>query len=258
MRASHPVWPLALLVVTAATALRADYSNDFTSQSEADFTRYQPLAGLGAGGTYSFPGSGGFRIQAAASPLPGLVGPGRAGILLNGPAYGDFTLSFEILNYSTANAQFVGAFGRVTTPGLGTLNGYALGLDTLTSQLLISRVTGEQSLGPIGLTAQSAALTLNADVAYVLEFSAIGTEFSGRISEKASGTVLATVSGTDATYAGGVLALGAVAQSPAAGATAGATFGNLAVVTVPEPSTWALALGGAGLLAWSIRNRRRG
>ncbi|HTH46661.1 MAG TPA: hypothetical protein VMB21_04055 [Candidatus Limnocylindria bacterium] len=250
---SNPLILLAAITALTAPAL-ADYSNDFTSGTDADFTHYSPLQGFGAGGVYSFPG-GGYSISAPASPLPGTLGPGRAASFLTAQNYGDFNVSYDILGYSAANAQFMGVFSRVSTPGLGTLNGYAMGLDTTTGQLFISRVQGEQSLGPIGVSAVSAALTLNPANAYSLSFSAVGSSFTGSLRDKLTGTLLATVSGTDSTYASGELGLGVAAQTFDAGALAQATFDNLSVSAVPEPAGWAFTAAG-GLVAFAWLRRR--
>ena len=249
--------PLALLAAAAALtpSVLADYSNDFTSHSDADFQHYSPLSGFGAGGVYSFPGGGGYSIAAPASPAPGQLGPARVGSFLTGQTYGDFTVHYDISGYSTASPQFMGVFSRVSTPGLGTLNGYAMGLDTTSGQLFISRVQGEQSLGPISASAVSGALTLSPSATYSLSFTAVGSSFNGSIWDKATGTVLATVSGTDSTYASGEIGFGVAAQSFASGASAQAVFGNLSVASVPEPSTWALAVTGLVGLGWTLRRR---
>jgi hypothetical protein len=255
---NHIPNPLVLLAVAAAltTPVLADYSNSFASGSDADFTHYSPLQAFGAGAVYSFPG-GGYSISAPASPAPGQLGPARAASFLTGQSYGDFTVHYDISGYSTANPQFMGVFARVSTPGLGTLNGYAMGLDTTTGQLFISRVAAEQSLGPISASAVSGALTLSPSTTYSLSFTAVGSSFNGAIWDKATGTVLATVSGTDSNYASGEIGLGVAAQSFAAGASAQAVFGNLSVASVPEPSTWALAVTGLAAVGWTMRRRTR-
>ncbi len=250
---TNPLIVLAALAALAAPAL-ADYSNDFTSGSDADFTHYSPLQGFGAGSVYTFP-AGGYGISAPASPAPGALGPARAGSFLSGQSYADFNVTYDILSYSTANAQFMGVFGRVSTPGLGTLNGYAMGLDTTTGQLFISRVQGEQSLGPIGASAVSAALTLNPADAYSLSFSAVGSAFTGSLRDKSTGTLLASVSGADSTYASGELGFGVAAQTLTAGASAEAVFDNLSVTAVPEPAGWAFTAAG-GLVAFAWLRRR--
>jgi hypothetical protein len=202
---------------------------------------------------YTFPSGAGYSISAPASPLPGTVGPARAGSFLIGQTYTDFNVSYDILGYSVANPQFMGAFARVTTPGLGTLNAYALGLDTTTSQLIISRIRNEQSLGAIGPSAASAALTLNPADTFRLSFSATGGLFTGTVTDLTTGTLLATVSGSDGNYPGGQIGLGVAAQSFANGAVAQATFGNFQVTATPEPSMLALAALGMGLLCRAVR-----
>ena len=254
----NPAFSAFFAVLTGlliAVPASADYSNDFASQSDADFTRYSPLAGFGAGGVFTFPSGSGYRIGALASPAPSPLGPARAAAFITGQTFGDFTVSYTIRDYSTASPQFLGVFSRVSTPGLGTLNGYAMGLDTSTGQIFISRVQGEASQGPISPSAVSSTLSLVPSQTYSLSFSAMGPAFNGSIADSA-GTVLATISGVDGTYAVGQLGLGVAAQSLAAGATAGATFGSLQVAAVPEPSTWALGTVGLATLGWMARRRR--
>ena len=71
-----------LLVWTSvcARAAAAGQFDDFNSGQDADWTHYEPLAGFGAGGSYSFPNEG-YRIVAAISPAPAALGPARAGSL---------------------------------------------------------------------------------------------------------------------------------------------------------------------------------
>ncbi|MEN9677981.1 MAG: hypothetical protein RIS76_3877 [Verrucomicrobiota bacterium] len=72
---------------------------------------------------------------------------------------------------------------------------------------------------------------------YSLSFTAVGSSFKGSISYQ-TGTELARISGADSTLTSGQVGFGLAARTRAAGATSQATFGNLQVAPVPEPSTY--------------------
>jgi PEP-CTERM motif len=191
------------------------------------------------------------------SAAPGTLGPGRAGSFVTGQSYANFSLSFDVIAHTGSTSAFAGSFVRVSTPGLGTLNGYAVGIDFSVDRLFISKVVGEASKGAIGPNAASASLTLNPSDVYTVNYTAIGADQQATLIDKTTSTVLATVSGSDATYASGQVGLGLALQTGTAGLQTGATFGNFAVSSVPEPSTWALGvLGLAGVIAAGARRNR--
>ncbi len=123
-----------LLACTSLVALPAlaDFSDNFQSGDNA-WTHYSPLTPFGSPATYSFPNLG-YQISVPQSLAPTQLGDGRGGSFVTGQSYSDFSLSFDVFG-GGGSPQFTGAFTRVTTPGLGTLNGYAVGFDYATDQL---------------------------------------------------------------------------------------------------------------------------
>lgn len=117
-----------LLVCTAFIVLpaRADFSDGFHSGDNA-WTHYSPLTPFGSPATYSFPNVG-YQISVAQSLAPTQLGFGRGASFVTGPVYSDFSWRFDLLG-AGSSPQFAGAYTRVTTPGLDTLNGYAVGFD---------------------------------------------------------------------------------------------------------------------------------
>ncbi len=122
---------------------------------------------------------------------------------------------------------------------------------------VINKVVNEASAGSIGATAVSPVVALNTADGYTITYTALGAFQQATLTDKTTGNVVTTVYGTDGSYTGGQIGLGVVLESTTPGLTASATFGNFSVTSVPEPSTWALAVIGLGAVAWSSRPQRR-
>jgi len=213
------------------------------------------LAQFGAPGIYSFP-SGGYRIQATASPDPAALGPGRAGSLrsdLN--IMGNFLAGADLVDWDNNLSQSFGVFGRITGPGFGTTRGYAFTYST--AGLLAISVINNETL----TTLTSEAYRLNPAKDYHLTFSATGRDFAGELFElpPEGGRIPVAVIGiSDSTYSSGVTGLGVF--SNVGSGVADATFDNYQAFTfiVPEPRTWSiLTIGATGLLYAAARRRRR-
>jgi hypothetical protein len=242
---------LATIVLLSAAPLARGQADDFNDGNDTEWTRYSPLAPFGAGATYSFP-SGGYKIAAPPSPDRGNLGPARAGSFRPN-VYTRFYASVDLVNWNDALDQAFGLLARVTTPGLGTTNGYAFTYATQGPSIDISRITAE---APAGVAAMNFQLDPAQD--YRLVFEGNGTTLTGSVYALSDlSTPLATISGDDATYASGISGLvifdNTGSTSPGVGADA--TFDNyVAAVQIPEP-------GSAGLLlvvgAWALRRRRR-
>ena len=228
-----------------------NFQADFNDGSDAGWARYTPLSAFGVGSSFTFP-AGGYHIGSDGSPAPGVFGPARAGSFRNDVNVTDFHVGYDLVGWGTT-PQFAGAFTRVTTPGLGTLNGYAMGYDFSVDRLFISLLTGESVKKVI---AASGVIPLDTAKSYRLEFTGTGSTLGGNIVDLSNGSVLASISGNDATYASGIFGLGVAAQSSTAGVGAAVTFDNVSVT--PEPGTWALLGTGAIVLGLFGRRPRSG
>ena len=238
---------LLSLLPHGGTVARAQ-SDNFNGGNDTAWTHYDPFSGFGAPATYSFPG-GGYRIQSALSPSPGTLGPSRAGSLRTDQTYTDFSVSYDLVDWNNSLNQAFGVLGRVTNPGLGTTDGYALTYSTGGS-IDISRITGE---APTGLG--SFSVTLNPANDYRFVFTGTGNTLAGQVFDLSDlSTPLATVTSTDSTYGSGIN--GFVVFDNSGAATADATFDNY-VATVPEPSSLALLVaGGVGLMLFRRRSSK--
>jgi hypothetical protein len=225
-------------------------TDDFNDGNDTGWTRYDPLAGFGAPATFSFPG-GGYRIQAGVSPNPGLLGPGRAGSVRTDQSYSDFSVSFDLVDWNNAQDQAFGALARLSQIGLGTTDGYAFTYAT-DGSIDISRILNEAASN-----VATASVTLNPLNDYRFVFSGTGSSFVGSVFDLANlSTPVATVSGTDATYASGFLGVLVFDNSPTGTGAPDATFDNY-VAVVPEPSSVALlCMGGLVLFRFAARRHR--
>ena len=241
---------LMLPLVAMTFDTHAQITDDFNAGNDAAWTRHQPIQSFGAGGTYSFP-NGGYRIEAAGSPLPGAIGPARAASIATGVSLSDFSVSYDLVDWG-ATPQFAGALTRIGNLGLGTTSGYAAGFDFTVNRLFISRITGEQVSQVVSF---SPVVPLDIAKDYRLTFTGIGNSFTGELSE-IGGPVLTVIAGSDGAYSTGGIGLLVAAQTPTAGVGADATFDNFSAgAAIPEPQTWALL--GVGLASLLMGCKRR-
>ena len=185
------------------------------------------------------------------------MGPGRAGAFVTGQSYGNVSVSYDILSSGTGK-QYAGTFVEVGTLGIGQVSGYTVGYDYSANEFLIAKVVGEVTQGSIASTANSGVLVLTPGDVLHVDYTDINGQQFATLTDKTTGRVLSSISGYDATFTQGSVGLGVALQSAQAGLTATTTFGNFTVtaLTVPEPSTWALATIGLGGLAYFSRRHR--
>ncbi|MBI5385960.1 MAG: hypothetical protein HZA90_14880 [Verrucomicrobia bacterium] len=228
----------ALTLSLCAPSLLAQVES-FDDGNDANWTRIDPLAGVGAGGTgtWSFP-NGAYRIQAAASQAPGTVGPGRAGSMLTDVTLSRFYAAVDIVAWDNSLDQIFGLLARLRNVGLGTTEGYGFTYATRTGraasgQLEIFRVTNEAGSDLTGATLN---FTLQPGASYRLVFAGDGASFTGTVFSVTNlAAPLATVRGTDSSYAVGGVGLFTYDNSPAKNHSADVTFDNFLAAPAAPP-----------------------
>lgn len=175
-----------------------EIEDDFNDGDSVGWTENLPLLQVGGSGSFTFP-DGGYRIQSNPSPNPDVLGPARAGAFRADANYGDFRVEVDVVAIGTANNQDVGLLARISSPGLGTLNGYSWSYDPSAGRVFLNRLDGE-SPNQIG----SEEVSLNPDESYRFVFQGFGEELMGQVfASNDLETPLVTVSGPDDTYASG-------------------------------------------------------
>ncbi len=231
--------------------------DDFNAGNDSAWTRVDPLGNA----VYTFPGGNTYSIGAP-KPATGALGPARAGAYLTGLTLGDFRITVDLVDWdnSAITHQAIGIVARAGQFGLGSTDGYYFHYDPVGtaggSKLWIDLITDEASAGG----ASSGITALNPALDYRLEFTGVGSVFTGKV--YAFGdfvNALSSVTFTDSTYASGGVALlvadqGALTTGNQSGL---ATFDNFSATAIPEPATTALALAGGCVLGTAYLRRRR-
>jgi len=223
--------------------------DDFNDGNDQGWTRYNPLAPFGAGGSYTVSG-GTYRIQAPPPPNPTVVGPGRAGSLRLDTNFADFFVSVDVVDWADTADQAFGTIARVRETGIGTTDGYGFLYVPVDRNFEMDRFDNEDNTAIAPIT----DLALDPQRDYRITFSGRGEVFTGEVFDLADlSTPLITVTGFDFTYADGVTGL-LVADASSGGVFSDATFDNFHS-TIPEPRS--LALLAATLLAIASSRRVR-
>lgn len=233
--------------------------DDFDGGNDSGWTRFNPLGNA----IYSFPGGNSYRIQAPISPDPGTFGPARAGAYRADEISGDFHVTVDLLDWdnSSDTHQAIGIFARASQIGPGTADGYFFHYDPYGraggATLWIDRITDESA----DFEAVSVSITrLDPSLDYRLEFTASGSELTGRVYELSNlSSPLYEISKTDSTYTSGYFGLLVADQGAllTGNQSADATFDNFSVTAVPEPMSAGLvfALTCIGAAAYVRRQR---
>ena len=216
-------------------------TDDFNDGNDAGWARLNPVDV----GTYTFPG-GALRIAASATPDPVNMGPARAGSLRTGQVLTDFCVAADVMDFSAAEDAAVGLVARVTNPGPGRLNGYALTFQTQDNDFEINRITGES---PQKISAGTVSVTLDPMRRYRFVFAGLGSRLQGRIYDlESGGPPVAVVTADDSTWASGLA--GPIVFSDS-NTPASATFDTWrADGATPPPLGITRDAGGNALLWW--------
>jgi hypothetical protein len=219
-------WLLAL-----APALVLAQSDDF-SHGDSLWSRqdpiYQAYPDAGPQVTFSFPASGGYRIQTAPSPDPSNLYMGRGGSLRADVTYGDsFYVAADLLNWDDTTEQVASVMARVTNPGPGSTSGYLFGYTTSSpgasqGQLGIYLVANEFN-APL----KTAGIRLYPTNSYRLVFFGQGSDLEGRVYQLPNtNTPLCSLSVVDGNWSSGVSGLAQADESASMDAATDVTYGH--------------------------------
>jgi hypothetical protein len=164
-------------------------------------------------------------MQAAPTPLAA-AGPGRVAGLRQDITYTNFFITADLVNWNAANIQAMGIIARVNEPGPGTTDGYTFGIVTgPTPYVQIARIGNESTHGISG--GGPAAIDLNPELDYRMEFSAKAEVFRGRVFLLSDlNNPIVTVEGTDPSYASGTCGLVAFSLNSQVAEGVDVTFDN--------------------------------
>ena len=248
-----------ILAGSVSNAIAQVLSDDFNDGNDAGWTRYDTIGSHPAfpdQGTWTFP-AGGYRMQAAASPAPGVVGPARIGSL-RPEVYSDFYVAVDVVNWDESLDQSFGPFARLTDVGLGTTKGYVMTYQVRGKDIDISRVTGEAAERSVRQNGNG-DVTLVLGKSYRFAFIGKGALLIARVYELPdTATPIVEISGTDTEpYTSGINGLLVYDNSNNANQIADATFDNYFASDVEPPRIKMKDLGfGAWELSWPAEASR--
>lgn len=227
-------------------------SDDFTDGNDVGWERYDTIGSHPAfpeQGTWTFP-NGGYRLQAAASPAPGVVGPARIGSVRPG-VYSDFYVAVDVTNWDDSLDQSFGPFARLSDLALGSTKGYVMTYQARGKDIDITRITGEAAERSVRQNG-SGDVTLVPGKSYRFAFIGKGALLIARVYELPDmATPIVEISGTDTEpYTSGINGLLVYDNSNAASSPADATFDNYFATDVEPPK---LTIGNPDFFgAWQI------
>lgn len=220
----------------ATSTLGQTISDDFNDGNDSGWTRYDTIATAAgaAQGTWTFPG-GGYRMQAAASPAPGVLGPARVGSVRS-EVYTDFYIAVDVVNWNDTIDQSFGPFARLTNIGLGTTKGYVMTYQAGGKDIDITRITGEAAERSVRDNGDG-DVALEVGKSYRFVFMGKGALLTARVYELPNVTTpIVEISGTDTEpYTSGVNGLLVYDNSDDASSIADATFDNYYASDVEPP-----------------------
>ncbi len=234
-------------------------SDNFDDNNDAGWTRYDPIGShpqIPDQATFTL-SNGTYRIQTPPSPLPGTVGPARAGSLRTEVTYTDFFISVDIVDWDDTTDQSFGMLARIKEPGLGATDGYAMTFNIGGSDFDITWFTNEDPNDPNGAAVTVTGednFTMVKGRIYRFEFMGKGTTLTARAYELPNLTTpLVEITGTDEHYTSGFSGLLIYDNSDGTGPT-DVTFDNYVALSY-EPPRLSLETGSFGdyTVSWPIR-----
>ncbi|MEO6036584.1 MAG: hypothetical protein ABIQ35_15140 [Verrucomicrobiota bacterium] len=244
-----PVYPPTVL----------DQFSDGNDTNNPAWDHLDPLGGVTAAPATFTVSNGVYRIVSPVPMAPD-AGPARAGSLLRNVDYSDFYVSVDVIDFDDTVRQAFGIAARVSTPGLGTTDGYLFswepGSGTLPGtnggDLDISVLADEAPIRQIE-TAPS-GLHLTRGKSYRFVFMGHGADFEGQVYELPDTTnplIRLPANDPDNLYPSGLVGLVVADQGSGELNKGDATFDNF-LATTDEPRISA-SLSGSNLnLSWPL------
>ena len=226
--------PLVSILLISLPPLSLAQSDNFDDGNSNGWTEVDPLSGVGAAGTYSFPEGISYRMQGAASPNQETLGPARIGALRADANYTDFYQSIDVVDFDEALDQNIGMLARVKEPGLGSLDGYSFTYNPLDQQMFFTVITDEE-----GENLADVEVILDPGTPVRLVFQGIGDSFTCKVFALSDLTApVAMLEVTDSTWASGPSGIFVAADENDPANPTDCTFDNyFAAVEEPEVST---------------------
>jgi hypothetical protein len=224
------------LLLALAPFMAVAQSDDFSGKNDSHWTRQDPIyqissdnsLGLPPQVSFSFPASGGYRIQTLPSPDPGTFYMGRGGSLREDVTYtNSFYVAADLLNWDDTTELVASVMARVSTPGAGTTSGYLFGYTTPSSgasqgQLGIYLVTDEYN-APL----KTAGIRLYPTNTYRLVFFGQDSDLEGRVYQLPNtNTPLFSLSANDGSWSSGFSGLAQADQTATMQAATDVTYGH--------------------------------
>jgi len=229
---------LIILLGLGASTIGLSQTDNFNDGRDDGWTHYDPLGALGGPSTsFTFPGGNTYRIAAPARPAAlQQAGQARAGALYSGTNYTDFYLEVDLLDWNNTIDHAVGLLARITTPGLGTTDGYAFTIQVQDTDISISRLTDE---APTDLPGSSRNFIPDPSKDYRMVFIGRGSHLIGRVYELPNlDTPVITTEGDDSMYPSGINGLviaDLTSINNPVGVGTDATFDNFRALSVEPP-----------------------
>lgn len=135
-----------LLAAPLLIVLAAGQSDNFDDGDTNGWTELDSIRSAGGGQVATFSvTNGAYRLQAAPSPSPSMLGPGRAAALRQDVTYNDsFFLSVDIIGYDATEVQGFGLLAMVQrNPGPGSVGAYSFTFNPVTQDVQLARVVNE-------------------------------------------------------------------------------------------------------------------
>lgn len=173
-----------LLLALSASNLVAQ-SDNFNDGNDDGWTKYDPIGTVVPGGRFATFAltNGAYRISVPPSPAPTQLGPSRAGSLRREVTYTDFFASVDLVDWNETVNQAFGLLARITNPGLGTTDGYAMTFDFGGGDIDITWFLGEDPDRGDGIGTGPDRVNMVKGRVYRFQFSGKGNELKARVYE---------------------------------------------------------------------------